>query len=103
MKSADSKLFGETVVDGCLLLVYPHPSGISHFWNQPDNITHAATTLRSALHRSGLVVGADAGEESTGAPVVESELVVPFLGQYDEEEEEEEGEEEEEFTQRAPS
>jgi hypothetical protein len=27
------KLFAEVVVDGCLVLVLPHPSGISHFWN----------------------------------------------------------------------
>jgi hypothetical protein len=94
MASADSKLFGESYVDGCLILVYPHPSGISHFWNQPENIRHAAITLRSALHRSGLVAGADSGGS---APVVESELVVPLLGQDDEEEQEEE------FTQRAPS
>ena len=83
--TADGKLFAETYVDGCLLLVFPHPSGISHFWNQPSNVTLAATTLRSVLRRTGL---------AEGNPLMESALVVPRLG------EEEEEEDEEEFTQR---
>jgi hypothetical protein len=33
----------------CMLLVLPHPSGVSHFWNEPSNIDRAANELREAM------------------------------------------------------
>ena len=33
----------------CRLLVFPHPSGVSHFWNEPANLRRASAALRAAL------------------------------------------------------
>ena len=34
---------------GCILLVFPHPSGVSHFWNSPANIARASRELQRYL------------------------------------------------------
>ncbi len=28
---------------------FPHPSGVSHFWNEPENVRKASEVLRSAM------------------------------------------------------
>eukprot|EP00416_Gambierdiscus_australes_P026699 CAMPEP_0171081928 /NCGR_PEP_ID=MMETSP0766_2-20121228/16801_1 /TAXON_ID=439317 /ORGANISM="Gambierdiscus australes, Strain CAWD 149" /LENGTH=136 /DNA_ID=CAMNT_0011539263 /DNA_START=12 /DNA_END=422 /DNA_ORIENTATION=+ len=35
----------------CELLAFPHPSGVSHFWNEPANVSKASKVLRAALRR----------------------------------------------------
>lgn len=49
------KLFEEVWIEGCLVLVFPHPSGISHFWNVPSNMERAARAIRGVLTKSGLI------------------------------------------------
>mmetsp|Transcript_103173 Transcript_103173/g.300900 ORF Transcript_103173/g.300900 Transcript_103173/m.300900 type:complete len:243 (+) Transcript_103173:58-786(+) len=34
---------------GCRLIAFPHPSGVSHFWNEPANVQRAAKVLKSSL------------------------------------------------------
>ena len=38
-----------------LILVYPHPSGVSHFWNLRTNRVEATTILRSLMIETGIV------------------------------------------------
>mmetsp|Transcript_3820 Transcript_3820/g.12183 ORF Transcript_3820/g.12183 Transcript_3820/m.12183 type:complete len:233 (+) Transcript_3820:64-762(+) len=33
----------------CRLVTFPHPSGVSHFWNEPANVQRAAKALKSLL------------------------------------------------------
>jgi len=39
------------VRDGSRLLTFPHPSGVSHFWNDPANVRRAAGVFRAELRR----------------------------------------------------
>eukprot|EP00931_Biecheleriopsis_adriatica_P021475 TRINITY_DN14038_c0_g1_i1.p1 TRINITY_DN14038_c0_g1~~TRINITY_DN14038_c0_g1_i1.p1 ORF type:complete len:233 (+),score=47.14 TRINITY_DN14038_c0_g1_i1:2-700(+) len=33
------------------LLTFPHPSGVSHYWNEPKNVRKASKVLKDALRR----------------------------------------------------
>jgi hypothetical protein len=35
-------------------LVLPHPSGVSHFWNRPENVCVAASHMRGAMAMAGV-------------------------------------------------
>ena len=37
------------VRSGCRLMTFPHPSGVSHYWNDPGNVQRAAEALRVVL------------------------------------------------------
>ena len=55
---------------GVRFLVLPHPSGVSHFWNEEESWHRAAMVFRSALRFVGLVKESKEGhekEESTGS------------------------------------
>jgi hypothetical protein len=41
----------------CLVVVFPHPSGASHFWNDAGQVQRAARALRRAMRRVGLLPG----------------------------------------------
>jgi len=43
--------------DGIRYLVMPHPSGVSHFWNDEVNRCRAAAAFRAALQACGLRAG----------------------------------------------
>jgi hypothetical protein len=47
-------MFKETEHEGCTLLVFPHPSGVSHFWNKPDQVKQAATQFQQHIASSNL-------------------------------------------------
>ena len=47
-------MFKKELRGRCTLLVFPHPSGVSHFWNTPSNLDRAATELREAMSKSCL-------------------------------------------------
>lgn len=58
--------------DGVRFLVLPHPSGVSHFWNDEESWHRAALVFRSALRAAGLPcqvepTGATSTRESEGA------------------------------------
>lgn len=40
------------------LRLFPHPSGISHFWNEPQNVQRARDALK-AIAFSALIIGRD--------------------------------------------
>ena len=47
---------------GCTALVFPHQSGVSHFWNDPARADRAARELRAFLRDGpGIDFGAGAG------------------------------------------
>jgi len=50
----------------CLLLVLPHPSGVSHFWNDKQNMERAAQSLRSAMQESDLILA----QHPPAAPII---------------------------------
>lgn len=45
--------------DGVRFLVLPHPSGVSHFWNDEESWHRAAVVFRSALRVAGLTCQAE--------------------------------------------
>ncbi|CAK9059036.1 unnamed protein product [Durusdinium trenchii] len=51
--------------DGVRFLVLPHPSGVSHFWNDEESWHRAAMVFRSALRAAGLRACQDNLHEST--------------------------------------
>merc|ERR1712205_296238 len=53
---------------GTLVLTLPHPSGVSHFWNEPSNVRKAARVLRNAIRKSGLLPSS----RMKGSPIVGS-------------------------------
>ena len=58
--------------DGVRFLVLPHPSGVSHFWNDEESWHRAALVFRSALRVAGLpcqvgLTEATSPRESEGA------------------------------------
>jgi len=40
--------------NGTLVLVFPHPSGVSHFWNNPERVSRAEMSLRAAMAVAGV-------------------------------------------------
>lgn len=44
------------------LRLFPHPSGISHFWNEPQNVQRARDALK-AIAFSTLIIGRDGPSE----------------------------------------
>lgn len=45
-------LDGDYLVERDGAIVFPHPSGINRFWNDPANVTRARRVLRSAAART---------------------------------------------------
>jgi hypothetical protein len=42
-------------MDATLILIFPHPSGVSHFWNSRRNRNRAMNELRLAMLNTGLI------------------------------------------------
>ena len=67
-----SKLLTLHARGACTVLVFPHPSGVSHFWNGSANAARAADVLRGSLRGCGLLrpaageVAVDGGSKSAG-------------------------------------
>lgn len=59
----DPKYFEWTDVSDCKMAVFPHPSGINHWWNSPENRRTAADFLRTTI----LALEADQRHSSAGA------------------------------------
>jgi hypothetical protein len=38
------------IVDGRTFAVFPHPSGVSHYWNDKDNVQRASCFIRKLLN-----------------------------------------------------
>lgn len=51
---------------GTIVLNLPHPSGVSHFWNEPSNVHKAARVFRNAVRKSGLL----SSSRMKGSPIV---------------------------------
>jgi hypothetical protein len=63
MKEEEEEEEGEEVEEEeeerCLCVVMPHPSGVSHVWNDPKNIERAGEVLRRAMRDSGVLESED--------------------------------------------
>jgi hypothetical protein len=45
----------KTFVSGTRILIYPHPSGVSHYWNKRSNRYKAMTELRLKMVQTGII------------------------------------------------
>ena len=54
-------LFKSVERDGCILLVFPHPSGVSHFWNSAERIALASEELQRHMRNISIVLAKERG------------------------------------------
>ena len=57
----------------CTALVFPHPSGVSHFWNDPARVDAARDALRAFL-RDEVVVVSCGNSASDASPIVSDDV-----------------------------